>query len=307
MKKVHLHTLSIIIVTYNNEKTIDICLESIYKEINDTEYEIIIVDNGSTDETIKKIKSWEVTINNKKNRTYNIPPVTYIYNKQNIGFGKANNQGIQKARGKYILLLNPDVIISSISFKKIIDQFNSNENLAVLTINLIRPDGTRDMACHRGFPTLWRSFCYFTKLEKLFSFSKSLSKIFGGYHLLHYDLTSKHEIDSPTAAFYLTTKKILQEVNGFDEDYFMYGEDLDLSYRIKQKGYSILFDPTYKAIHIKYQSGLESSNLKSKKRTKKYFYDAMRIFYKKHYSSNYPMFMNNIIYAILNSIKFYYS
>lgn len=296
MKKHDTPKLSIIIVTFNSDATIEKCLTSINREIIDIKYEIIVIDNGSKDNTIKQIKTYMT------NKSF-ISPIRLILNNDNLGFGKANNQGIYKAYGDYILLLNPDVILSKISFKKLIEHFYTHTKLGVLTIDLLRPNNTRDMACHRGFPTLWRSFCYFSKLEILFSSSKVLSRIFGGYHLLHNNLNTLHEIESPSAAFYLTTHKILKEINGFDEDYFMYGEDLDLSYRIKQKGYSIYFNPIYKAMHIKYQSGLNSLSLNAQKQTKNYFYDSMSIFYNKHYSSRYPRLINSLVNTVISRIK----
>lgn len=297
-KKLIMLDLSIVIVTHNNEETINKCLESIVNEIHKINYEVIIVDNNSKDNTNSIINKYRVK-SGLKNRIF------LKINKANIGFGKANNDGIQKAKGKYILLLNPDVILQNVSFNKLFEQFNNKKfkPLGVLTIDLVLKNGKRDNASHRGFPTLWRSFCYFSGLEQFFSFSKTLSMFFGGYHLLNKDFNKPHEIDSPTAAFYLTKKDLLNEVNGFDEDFFMYGEDLDLSFRIKKKGYKIIFYPFYKATHIKYQSGLKSKTSEKRNITKKYFYEAMKIFYKKHYEKKYPNFINKLVYYLIKVKK----
>ncbi|HLL60981.1 MAG TPA: glycosyltransferase family 2 protein, partial [Candidatus Nitrosocosmicus sp.] len=212
--------LSIIIVSFNTKDLTVQCLkklnESLEKEA--LRYEIIVVDNGSIDGSVNTIKNLKLKIKN----------FIFIENKNNLGFGAANNVGLKRAQGKFILFLNSDVMIDKISWKNILEYMQNNPNIGALTTKVILSNGKLDMACHRGFPTIWRSFTYFSKLEKLVGSLPVLSTVFGGYHLLNKDLNTTHEIDSPTGAFFLSRYDVLSKIKGFDEDYFMYGEDLDL-------------------------------------------------------------------------------
>ena len=299
------------------------CLQSIIDNLKKTDLntEIIVVDNGSSDDTLTTLSSF-------KNLQIKI-----IKNKSNLGYSKANNQGIKIANGKYILFLNSDVIISAspviaseakqshlslrgvpteasgrrgnlvnpfLDFNQLINYLDNNPDIGVLTVRVEFSNGDLDPACHRGFPTLWRSFCYYTKLESVFRSTPMLNRIFGGYHLVNQDLKSIHEVDSPSGAFYLTRKKIVDQIGGFDEQFFMYGEDLDLSYRIKKSGFKIIFYPDQKVIHHKYQSGLNHASDKTRLQTKKHFHDAMKIFYDKNIAPNKSTVENKIVYMLID-------
>ncbi len=283
--------LSIIILSYNTKKVTEQCLISLLKSLkteNQLEYEIIIVDNASSDGTIKSLTSLRVN------------ELRVIQNKKNLGFAKANNQGLKAAKGEYILFLNSDVIIEKLQFKRLLNYLDSRPEVGVCTVRVDLTNGAIDPASHRGFPTIWNSLCYFLKLEKLLGFIPFINRIFGGYHMVWYDLQTIHEIDSPSGAFYLSRKKILDKVNGFDEQFFMYGEDLDLSYRIKKIGYKILYYPLFHVTHLKYTSGLGIENNEVRKEIKKHFYDAMKIFYKKHYAKKNSALINRIIYGLID-------
>jgi GT2 family glycosyltransferase len=131
-----------------------------------------------------------------------------------------------------------------------------------------------------------------------------LNRLFGGYHLTYLPLTTRHEIDTPTGAFFLARKDVLDVLKGFDEIFFMYGEDIDLSYRIKRLGYSIIYDPTFTVLHLKNQSGIKrKNNVTIQKKTRNYFYESMAIFYKKHYEQCYPRWINALVYAAINRKK----
>ena len=238
-------------------------------------------------------------ISRNKDQNINIK-FKIIKNKTNFGYPKGNNQGLKYANGEYILFLNSDVLIKRVNFKQLLRYLDSRPDVGVLTVNVTLPDGKIDPASHRGFPTIWNSLCYFIKLEKIFKNIPVLNRIFGGYHLVNYDLQTIHEIDSPTGAFYLTRKSILDKIGGFDEAFFMYGEDLDLSYRIKELGLKILYYPLYKVFHLKYASGLNHGNDKTRSQIKNHFYNAMRVFYKKHYHHKYPSILNKTIYAFID-------
>jgi GT2 family glycosyltransferase len=253
-------------------------------------YEIILVDNNSTDGSRDLFTGWQK----------DLPFFKYLYQKENYGFGKGNNIGMKVAGGKYFLLLNSDVIVENVNFQDLIDQMEKDGKIGALTVEVKLNENEIDWASHRGFPTIWRSFTYFTKLEKITEKIPVLNKLFGGYHLKDQDLNSIHQIDSPTGAFYLTTKKIMDAIQGFDEQFFMYGEDLDMSYRIKKLGFKIIYYPKYSVLHLKKQSGLDSKEENTKSKTNFYFYDAMKIFYKKNYANNNPGFINKAIYYFID-------
>ena len=270
--------ISVIVVSYNTAKLTKDTLDAIQLSFKDTpnlKYELIVVDNASTDSSPTMLKDYKVTAASGSLKT--------IFSKKNVGFGAGNNLGIKKAKGKYILLLNSDVIADKVDFTNLMEYMDTNTNVGGLTVRVELPNGKIDPASHRGFPTVWRSFTYFTKLQALTSRIPGLRKTFGGYHLTHLDLNTTHEIDSPTAAFYLIRADILHKLKGFDEDFFMYGEDLDLSMRIKQQGYDIIYYPKYTVTHLKHQSGLKTKKKKTQSVTTFHFYNAMKIFYDKHY------------------------
>ena len=285
--------LSVIILSYNTKDITKDCLDKLSHSLAGASFqtEIIIVDNASEDGSKDMIISMKKAISSKK-----IDVIT-IFNQQNEGFPKGNNQGLHNASGKYILFLNSDVMIDSLRWDTLLDYMDTNKNIGALTVRVELPSKKIDPASHRGFPTVWNSFCYFSKLEKITQLISPFQKYFGGYHLTHLDLKSIHETDSPSGAFYLCQKTVLDKLQGFDEIFFMYGEDLDLSYRIKELGHSIVYYPNEKVKHLKYQSGLK--NKTAQKRTLRYFYDSMWIFYKKHYESKNLWLVNQLVYFFI--------
>ena len=282
--------LSVIIVSYNQASILSKCLgfleNNLKKQFEKSQYEIIVVDNNSSPPIFK----------NK------VPTrIKPIFLKENVGFSRANNVGLQMAKGKYVLFLNSDVYLKDfVDFAKLFEFLENDKKKAGLTIRLNLANGQIDPASHRGFPSPYNAACYFMGLEKLSQNIPGLNKLFGGYHLVHKNLNTVHEIDSPTAAFFLLKKKIIDHINGFDPDYFFYGEDLDLSYRIKKLGYSIWYYPKYKGVHLKHQSSTESQDKKTQQEANKYFYESMLIFYQKHYADKYPKWFN---LAIKRAIK----
>ncbi|MFH1827042.1 MAG: glycosyltransferase [bacterium] len=292
--------LSVIILSYNTKKITLDCLISLYKslKLSKISSEIIVVDNNSIDGSVK------VLTNFKKSKAEDNIQIKLIFNKQNLGYPKGNNQGIKIAFGKNILLLNSDVLIKELDWEKLLKYFDTNKNVGVMTVKVLLTDGKIDPASHRGFPTVWNSFCFFFKLEKIFGKIIWLNRLFGGYHMTYLNRKSIHQIDSPSGAFYLTRKKILDEAKGFDDKtFFLYGEDLDLSLRIKKLGYKILYYPKFSVLHLKSVSGFKKSNLKVKNETRNHFYDAMKKFYKKHYQDKYPKFINSLVYYFIDLKK----
>jgi len=291
--------LSIIIVSYNTSFLTFQCVKSLFsslKKEKNISFEVIVVDNASEDDTIERLKKISARKTN----------LLIIKNKKNVGYAKANNLALKKAKGRFILFLNSDVLIKKVKWKTIINYLEKNEKVGALTLKVNLKKGVIDPACHRGIPTLWRSFCYFLGLERFFSSFPFLNRLFGGYHLVYLDKRRIHEVEAISGAFFLTKKAILEKLNGFDEDFFMYGEDLDLSLRIKKLGYKIVYYPLFYVFHLKYQSGLGKKDKELKRQTKYYFYQAMKIFYQKHYEKKYPFFINFLVYFLLDwKIKHY--
>ena len=295
--------LSIIVLSYNTLSITAQCLQSLIQnlasQINYT-FEIIVVDNASSD------GSQEMLQNVKQNLEPKNVEIKLILNTVNEGFPKGNNTGVAVATGEFLLFLNSDVILKEVIWSDLFSFFDKNDTVGALTVKVMLSDNRIDPASHRGFPTVWRSLSYYLGLEKLTKHIPVLNTLFGGYHLTHLDLQTIHDIDSPSGAFYLMRKSLFEEIGRFDETFFMYGEDIDLSFRIKAKGYRIVFYPSFTVLHLKYQSGLKKDHTSTVSKTKEYFYDAMIIFYKKHYVASYPYLINMMVYSgirILRKLK----
>lgn len=299
--------LSILIVSYNTKQTTAKCIEKLTKALQQSSHisaEIIVVDNNSTDGSIQQIRNAVSDDRQKKLKmeNYNVN-LKIIENNKNLGFGRANNEGLTVAEGKYILFLNSDVFLQNIHFEDLLYYMNKNPHVGALTVKVTLPDGKIDMASHRGYPTIWRSFTYFSKLEHIFGKTPYLSQLFGGYHLLSFNLNSIHEVEAISGAFFLTRKNILDQTGGFDTRFFMYGEDIDLCCQIAQMGYKIMYYPLATVLHLKYQSGLKKKGEKVKSKTKEYFYDAMRLFYDKHMAQKNRAVLNYLVYFFIHLKK----
>jgi len=272
--------LSIIIVSYNTRDLLRDCLASIAKaEREGLAIEVVVVDNGSTDRSDQMVEN-------------QFPQVKLIANKKNIGFAAANNIGLKHSTGRYLLFLNPDTIVGPGTFKAMISFMDKNPKVGAATCRVELPDGTLDYSCHRGFPTPWNAFAFFSGLAKVFP----KTKLFAGYPLSFLPLDRIHEIDSACGAFLIVRREAGKEIGWWDEDYFWYGEDLDFCFRLKKKGWKIIFNPETKIIHYKgAASGIKKHSQKvatatreTKIRAAKASTQVMRIFFQKHYKDRYP-------------------
>jgi GT2 family glycosyltransferase len=257
--------LSIIIVNYNVKEFIQNLLHSIAKAAGNLTHEIIIVDNASDDGSIEFIKE-------------KFPQIKLIENKKNLGFGKANNIGLSAAKGDYILLINPDTLVSEDTLQKMIKFFKENPEVGLAGCKILNPDGTLQLACRRSFPGPWTSFCKVTGLSALFP----NSRLFARYNLTYLDENKSYEVDAISGSFMMLKRETYQKVGGFDEQFFMYGEDLDLCYRIQKAGYKVYYVHSTQIIHYKGESTKRSSLDETK-----IFYDAMHLFVKKHLSGSF--------------------
>ncbi len=256
--------LSTIIVNYNVEHFLEQCLYSVRKACTDIDTEIWVVDNNSVDGSVKMIES-------------KFPEVKLIANKINSGFSKANNQAIKEATGDYILLLNPDTIVEEDTFSKVIAFMDAHPDAGGLGVKMVDGKGKFLPESKRGLPTPAVAF------YKIFGLSALMpgSKTFGKYHLTYLSNEETHEVDVLSGAFMLLRRTVLAKTGLLDEDYFMYGEDIDLSYRITKAGYKNYYFHETRIIHYKGES--------TKKSSVNYvftFYNAMAIFAEKHFSKN---------------------
>jgi GT2 family glycosyltransferase len=261
--------LSIIIVNYNTYVLTKQTIESIIQKEHPFQYEILLIDNASKDNSIEKLQ--ETFSNLILNNILKV-----FINSSNLGFAKANNIGMRAAEGQYILLLNSDTVINEDCLEQCLAEMDKDSNLGALGCKVVLPDRKLDHACKRGFPTPKASLYYLLKLHKINPIK------YGQYDALHLKEDEVGEVDCLMGAFMLMPKTALDKTGLLDEDFFMYGEDIDLCYRIKETGYKILYYPKATITHYKGGSS-------KKKRTKVIydFHNAMWIFYKKHYYSKY--------------------
>lgn len=267
--------LSVVIVNYNVKYFLEQCLDSVVRANRNIEAEIFVVDNASSDYSIEYLVS-------------KFPQVIFIANKENVGFSRANNQAIQLAKGEYILLLNPDTVIGENTLERVCRFLDEHPDAGGVGVKMIDGYGCFLPESKRGFPSPWNSFCKMSGLSVLFP----KSTVFGKYHLRYLHEDEINEVDVLAGAFMMLRKKTLDKVGLLDETFFMYGEDIDLSYRIMKGGFRNYYFPE-PIIHYKGEST---------KRDFKYvknFYDAMLIFYNKHYP-NAGFIHKWLIYSAVN-------
>lgn len=270
--------LSIIIVNYNVCHFLEQSLISVREAIEGIEAEVFVVDNNSVDGSIEMVKE-------------KFDFVTLVENKENLGFSKANNQAIRLSKGEYILLLNPDTIIEKDTLHKCIDFMDSHPDGGGLGVKMLDGAGKFLPESKRGLPTPWVAFYKIFGLAALFPKSKK----FGGYHLGYLDKDKTHQVPVLSGAYMFMRKSALDKVGLLDETFFMYGEDIDLSYRLIKGGYQNYYFPETRIIHYKGES--------TKKTSVNYvfiFYKAMIIFAKKHFSQK-----NAGIFSFLINLAIY--
>jgi GT2 family glycosyltransferase len=256
--------LSIIIVNFNVKYFLEQCLQSVLLATKNTATEIFVVDNNSSD-------------GSKDYLEHLFYQVKFIWLNENVGFAKANNIAVAKATGEYIVFLNPDTIVAEDSFEKTIAFAKSNYSTGAVGVKMIDGSGSFLKESKRAFPSPSISLFKILGFASLFP----TSKIFAKYHLGNLSVNENHEVDVLAGAFMLISKKVIDEVGSFDEDFFMYGEDVDLSYRIQKAGYKNYYFAQTTIIHFKGES--------TKKGSLNYvrlFYKAMDLFVHKHYKGS---------------------
>lgn len=267
--------VSIIVLNYNTCRLTMDCLRSVYDSETNFVYEIILIDNNSRDDSVEKISR-------------EFPGVMLIANSENVGYARGNNQGMEVASGRYVLLLNSDTVVLKDTLQTMISFMDGRPDLGASGCKVILPDGSLDKACKRGFPTPSASFYYAFGFSKLFPDRPR----FNGYQLGYLDPDQDYPVDCLVGAFMLLRRETIEQVGGLDEDFFMYGEDLDWCFRIKEAGWGIYYYPKTSIIHLKGGS--------ARRRPLKIVYEfhrAMILFHRKHYSKRYNSMINGAVYT----------
>jgi len=254
--------LTVIILNFNVRYLLESCLESVFTAIASIPSEVIVVDNASTDESVAMVQT-------------RFPQVILLTNSENLGFAKANNQAIRRARGRKILILNPDTLVNKQAIVSGSEYLDRYDRVAAVGVKMTDGNGNFLKESKRGFPTMWSSWWKLTGISRWFPTHNQLNH----YYLGHLDKNGTHEVEVLTGAFLMVKKNILDQLGGFDEGYFMYGEDIDLSHRIRQLGYQLVYLGSASITHLKGRS----SNAHSIQHVRN-FYQAMLVFVKKYYT-----------------------
>lgn len=279
--------LSVVIPSHNTKDLLRDCLESIFRLTDTAPLEVVVVDNASSDGSREMVSK-------------DFPLAGLIINGSNLGFAKAANQGWKASRGSLVLFLNSDTKVKGYdTFQKVIEYCKENGSTGALSGKLVLRSGRLDPDAHRGFPTPWSSLSFFSGLEKLFP----RSKLFGQYHQGWKDLDTIHEIDAGCGAFLVVRRTVLEAVNGWDESYFFYGEDIDLCFRIKEAGWEVVYYPFIDVLHYKGASSGLRKETKDIVTTKKdtllkvagASVKAWERFYKKFYQGKYPFYITRLV------------
>ena len=258
--------LSVVIVNYNVKYYVEQCLRSLERALQGVEAEVWVVDNASSDDSCDYLRE-------------RFPWIHLIANEENAGYSRANNQAIKNSSGEFVLLLNPDTLVAEDTLRGCLSFLDAHPSVGATGVKMLNPDGTFALESRRGLPTPFTSFCKMVGLCKLFPKSRT----FGRYYMQYLDLASPAPIEVISGAFFMLRRKALDKVGLLDEDFFMYGEDIDLSYRLLQGGWENYYLP-FPIMHYKGESTVKSSY-----RYVSVFYNAMFIFFNKHFSKRYRL------------------
>lgn len=281
--------LSVIIVSFNTCQLLDDCLASLLAaDPPEGGFEIIVVDNASNDGSQEMLRQ-------------KYPQVQLLALEANLGFSAANNRGTAVAKGSAILFLNSDTKLTEQAIVQPLQYLEDNPRTGAITVRLVYPDGQRDPDNHRGFPTPWNALCHFTGVSRLFPNKPRLN----GYFQSYVDFSQTHTVDVIAGSFMMMPHFLVDDLGGWDETYFFYGEDIDFCYRIHEAGYEIVYYPHVEVLHYKgASSGLrkESADIaqppkETRVRVARESVRAMKIFYRKFYSEKYPRLLTVLVLA----------
>ncbi len=286
--------LTVVIISYNVKKLLEEAIRSVYSTYKEDNLQVIVADNASTDGSIEMVRS-------------KFPKVEIVKSEVNMGFSAGNNMARKIAKEEYVLFLNSDVEIKGNAIAKCLQILDNRKELGAITCKVMLPNGKMDYSCHRGLPTVWNTFSYWTGLSKIFP----KSSLFSGYTASYLDTNKSHYIDCITGAFLMVKKTALDKINWWDTDYWWNGEDIEFCYRLNKAGYKIWYEPTEQVIHYKgSSSGLHSTasakvSKEMRIRTAKSAARAMKIFINKHQNELAPWFVMIFVKVGINLLEKY--
>lgn len=258
--------LSVIIITYKERELLRQCLQSVFDSRTDFRFEVIVTDSNSQDGSVEMVRA-------------EFPQAKILDNQKNLGFSKGNNVAIKQAAGRLILLLNADTTVRPDTLDLSVKYMHAHPGVGALGAKVILSNGQLDQACRRKFPNPWNSFL------RLFGF-----RSFSDYNISA-PIDQEVEVDAIMGAYFLVRKSVIDQIGLLDEEFFMYGEDLDYCWRIKQAGYKIVYYPQAEITHYKYGASKSVPF-----QAIKWAHTAMKIFYRKHYAKKYNWLVNSLVY-----------
>jgi len=282
-----LYDLGVVILNWNTRDLLRRCLQTVIESHSEFSRRVIVVDNASSDDSAAMVRS-------------EFPQIELITNESNIGYPAGNNVGLRalgyEGKGKvqanaprYALLLNPDTEVPPNAFDDMIAFMDAHPDVGIAGPKIVLPDGTLDKACKRGFPTPMVSIYHFMGLSKLFPHHRE----FGRYNMTFIDPDQEAEVDSVVGAYMQLRREAIADTGLLDEAFFMYAEDIDWAYRIKNAGWKVVYHPQVQIIHVKRAASRQS------KKAQYEFWRAMLIFYRKHYEATTPKWLHSLIMMAL--------
>ena len=269
--------LSCIIVNYQHSESLKDCLDSIYQTIQEIDFEVIIIDNSEEDPGLQSLKE-------------RYPKTQIVYNSTNVGFSKANNQAAKIARGNFLFILNPDTILKEQATNSMFRYIRSNLEIGALGPKVVNPDGSLQYSCRR-YPNLWTSlFNRYSILTRLFPQNRFTRR----YLMLDFNHNETLPVDWLSGCCLMIPKSVFEEVNGFDENYFLFNEDIDLCRMVHQTGKKVIYFPEAKIIHK-----VSTSNRKATARIIIQRHLGMMYYFKKHHSKN--LLIRGIVNFVISS------
>lgn len=276
--------ISVILVTYNSMSVLPSCIHSLEQCSAARELEIVIADGGSSDGTLEWLYEY------KERYEVSFLGVQLVRLSSNRGYAYANNRAIERARGDFLLLLNPDTIVQPSTIETCLNTLTKDQTIGAVGCRLLLLDGKLDRACRRSFPTLWNSLMRFSGMSLLFPQSRILSS----YNLSYLDECESYPVDCLSGAFMMVPTDVAKKVGPLDEDYFMYGEDIDWCYRVKQKGFKVWYEGKVTTVHLKGGNGGKKSQLSLHS-----FYATMGIYYRKRHPTRRYLFHRFALRGVL--------
>jgi len=267
--------LSVVVVNYNTKDCLLDCLRSVFAAIDGTSIEVFVVDNASTDGSVAAVRQ-------------EFPVVHLLVNENNVGFARANNRALRQAQGTDVLLLNPDTIVKPGAVATLQAALRDLPGAVAVGPKVVRPDGRLDLACRRSFPRPSVALARLSGLSRVFKGSRWA----GRYNRTYEDPDQMGEIDAGTAAAMCFRRSALEEVQFFDEAFFMYGEDLDLCFRLKARGGRVYYVPAAVVVHFKGASSRQQPRAMLRE-----FHRAMWLFYRKHYASGWRGTLSPLVWS----------